>query len=111
VSYSLKIVGSGNIPPSYVKLKVQSASSATDPTRVNIINTLHSVARQIPKSTHLDLKKNKGNHILTCLNAFTARGITKLTPTSVHSRSITSTKNSMLRNTRKSETIKPSQFA
>jgi len=71
---------------------------------------LCGVARQISKSTHSDLKQNKGNHVLTYLNALTARGITKPTPTSVHSRSTASTKNGMLRNIRKSGTIEPSQF-
>jgi len=78
---------------------------------VSTINTLHGVARQTLKSTCPDLKQSKRNYVLTLSNISTTKGITKQISISTLSESIVLTKNGTPRNTKKSGTIGPSQFA
>jgi len=95
VSLSTKITRSGNILPSLVELKVQSVSSATGLTRVNITGILCGVARRISKLICPDLKQNKENHTTTLLNALTVGEIIKLTSIFAYFGSIDLTENCM----------------
>jgi len=71
--------------------------------RPNTTATSPGAARPISRLTPLILKPNRVNYALTSSSVLTARAIIKLTPTLAHSGTIVSTKNGMLRNTRKSE--------
>ena len=106
--YNVKTVENGDILLFCTELKVQNASNTMNHTIVNIISTLHGAVRQISRSICPDLKQNKGNHVLTCLNALTAKKIIKQTPIYVCSKSIALTRNSILRNIKKSEITGPS---
>jgi len=79
-------------------------------TRVNITDILHGVAKQISKSIHPDLKWNKRNHVLTHLNALTAKMIIKLTLIYAFSGSINSIESSTQRSIKKSEITEVNQF-
>jgi len=84
-------------------------SNAMDHTRANIIDNLHSAAKQISRLIHLGLKQNKKNHVLICLNMLIVKRIIKQIPISAFFRCITSIENDMLQNTRKLEIIEPNQ--
>jgi len=79
--------------------------------KVNIINNLHSVAKQTTRPICLGSKQNKRNHVIICLNVLIAKRIIKWILISISSGSITLIRNGMLQNTRKSETIGPNQSA
>ena len=102
VSLSAKIAGSGITLPLLTIFKVQDVWSTMGHIKLNTTATLPSTIRLILRSTPLIMKPNKANYALTPSSTLTTRAIIKLTPTLACSSAIGSTKNSILRNTRKS---------
>ena len=99
------------IPYLYTKLIGQSVSNTMVPTRLNIINTLHSAVRQISKQTHQDSRLNRMGLVHTASSASTARVIIKLILPNAPSGSTALTKNSIQRSTKSFMKTEASQSA
>jgi len=80
------------------------------PTKLNITVNLPSTTRQTSKLIHQGSRQNSANLALICLNVLTAKEITKLTLTHVHSRDITLIESSTLKNVKSSMRIGANQF-
>jgi len=96
-----RTVESENMPLSSAEFKNLDVLNAVVHTRLNIIVTLPSTAKQTSRLTSLVLKQSKESSVSIALNASTVRVNTKQTPIIVHSGSINSIRSGMSRSIRR----------
>ena len=110
VSPNVKIAESRDIVLLHPESKGWNVSNTMDHTRVNTIIISLGAAKQILRLTLLDSKQNKENHAPILSNIQTAEATIRQTPTYAHFGNISSTGNSIWRNTKKSTTLGANQL-
>ena len=109
-SLNARIAGNGVMQPSHAKFKDLGTLNTMVPTSPKTTANLGGVAKWTKNPTLHDLKQIKRSHILTHSSVQTAKEITKLIPTCVHSGDIDSIGNGSKRSTLRSVKTGPNWF-
>jgi len=109
-SCSVKNAGDGITQLFHVRSKVQSTSSAIDPTNWRTITNLAGVARPTKKLIHHASKPKKANHAHTHSSVPIVKANIRQTPQHVYSGRTVSIESSTRRSTLKSMKIGSNQF-
>jgi len=109
-SLNARIAGNGIMQSSHAEFKDLGALNTMVPTSPKTTANLGGVAKWTKNPTLYNLKQRKGSHVLTHSSVRTAKEITKLIPTCVHSGDIDSIGNGSKRSTLRSVKKGPNRF-